>query len=638
MSYLLLTAALLCVSVGHIFKTMRWALYISVYELADKKLLLKTLSLAQTVNAILPIRLGDLIRILLVGKKLQNGYSLSIATVITDLVVDLITVSLILFALIPFSYENTLLIHLSKIYILLLISVFIGAFILVKYRVLTKKLIAKISSIFNEKIEFSLLYVSYLTISSFKDLLHNINKLKFSAYTLLMWFFYLFAYYLFSKSLQIIDIYYSFTDIFVMLFSGINVISSSNEIIIYWSLFLLLPLLFCFIISELFFNKRELSKRYRIVLPQMTKSDKLAYLQTYYSSENREHLQSYLDINSDVTIVEDKSAGSNASTVIALKNGKLYYRKYAFDDDGLKLKEQIKWIESNCNLIPLPAIIEKKFSANFTCYDMPDYPSSMNMFRYIHTRPVENAWGIIKRALDDLRLNLHAKSYNKSSKNAIRKYLQDKLFNNILKIQKSSKVISSLEQYKFLIVNGINLPTLSFYNNFLTMDEFSKILSEDKCSEIHGDFTIENIVCLMDGGQIDTSDYYNKIIPNDYYFIDPNTGNIHNSTYLDYSKLLQSLHGNYEFLMMVKDVDISKNNVIYTTMESDAYVKLYEKYKNYLKEFFTPKQIKSIYYHEIIHWLRLLPYKINQNEKLSVVFYTGLLKVINDVWNKKYEE
>jgi hypothetical protein len=59
-------------------------------------------------------------------------------------------------------------------------------------------------------------------------------------------------------------------------------------------------------------------------------------------------------------------------------------------------------------------------------------------------------------------------------------------------------------------------------------------------------------------------------------------------------------------------------------------------YKRYLYEKFSKDQVISIYYHEIVHWLRLMPYKIRKDEKLAVVFYTGLLAVLNDVWEMEY--
>ena len=46
---------------------------------------------------------------------------------------------------------------------------------------------------------------------------------------------------------------------------------------------------------------------------------------------------------------------------------------------------------------------------------------------------------------------------------------------------------------------------------------------------------------------------------------------------------------------------------------------------------FSKERVKSIYYHEIIHWLRLLPYKIEKNGKRALLFYAGLLMVLSDI-------
>lgn len=157
-------------------------------------------------------------------------------------------------------------------------------------------------------------------------------------------------------------------------------------------------------------------------------------------------------------------------------------------------------------------------------------------------------------------------------------------------------------------------------------------------ADIHGDLTIENIVCLSDHSDINITDYQGKILPQDYYFIDPNTGNVHDSPFLDYGKLLQSLHGNYEFLMMVHDVQIDGNHVSFMMTKSENYGKIYKRFRQYLLEHFSDRDILSIYYHEVVHWLRLMPYKIRKNEKLAVVFYTGLLTVLKDVWEMEHAE
>ena len=41
--------------------------------------------------------------------------------------------------------------------------------------------------------------------------------------------------------------------------------------------------------------------------------------------------------------------------------------------------------------------------------------------------------------------------------------------------------------------------------------------------------------------------------------------------------------------------------------------------------------MKSIFYHEIIHWLRLMPYKIEKNGERSAMFYAGMIMVMDDI-------
>ena len=107
--------------------------------------------------------------------------------------------------------------------------------------------------------------------------------------------------------------------------------------------------------------------------------------------------------------------------------------------------------------------------------------------------------------------------------------------------------------------------------------------------------------------------------------------NAFSSCFFDYAKLLQSLHGGYEFLMTTSGVQMSGNNIQLMMNRSVSYDKIYEEYRRYLSEKFSLRQIKSIYYHEVVHWLRLMPYKLEKGGKNAVVFYAGLIMVMNDV-------
>ena len=638
MTIILMIIAIGLMLVGHIYKVKRWGLYINVYEKPVEGNLLGALAVGHVINTLIPIRIGDIFRMLISGRKMKNGYALSISTVLTDVYVDMVTVGVMCGGLLYIGKGGEKLQHVAYQYGIIFLIVIPATFICIICRRYIKKIIAACSKIFNETIEFNLMYISYLVIASLKDIIKQISKIKFVIYSIFMWLGYILAYVFFAEALQSKGLRYTTSEVFATLFSGGTVYKVNNGVdVIMWLLFLLLPLVICLFISKIRSKKNKVLVR-RLILPQMSKSDKLAFLRTYYEEENREHINLYLEINKDVSVVEDNSAGSNASTVVILKDEKLYFRKYAFDADGEKLAEQIEWIEKHQIDIPLPYVVEKRIEKDFATYDMHSYASAVGLFRYIHTMPAEQGWKILENALDDIRNGLHTKNVRNGDLNTIKKYISSKVVKNLLIIKEKDKYITNLEKYDTILVNGKKLKTLKFYVDMLKEDHLIDIFTNDTYADIHGDLTIENIVCLANPEEIDITEYKEKVQPLNYYFIDPNTGNVHDSPFLDYAKLLQSLHGNYEFLMMVQNVIINKESVNYMMTKSEAYAYVYTEYKKYLQSKFSREEVLSIYYHEIIHWLRLMPYKIRKNEKLAVVFYTGLLQVLADVWEMENEK
>ncbi len=625
MLFCLFSLAVFLMVLGHIFKAKRWALFISVYEKSNTLNLLNALSIGHILNSVLPIRIGDVFRIFYAGKKLKNGKSFSFATVVADLYVELLTVGFI-FIILSCNYkEKTDLEFVKNIYIFSCLATILITIFACIFRKAIKLFIAKIASVFNAKIEFNILFASYLALASIKDIVLKINKYKFIFYTIIMWIGYLTSYYVFSLALKNVTPNYNFADIFVSFFTGINLYSINNEFFLLWSGYLILPLLITFLCSILVKERQDDVENYKSTLPQLNESDKLAFLKTYYAEENRDALRTYLEINNDVTILEDKSAGSNASTLLVMaNNGEMFFRKYAFNDDSIKLIEQIDWIKSHFGRIPLPNILNVKKKKNFVSYDMPASTNFLSYFEFIHTMPFSYSSKVLDKVLNDIRNNIHNENLRKADSETVKKYIQSKVTKNLKIILNDDKYIKDLEEYDEIIVNGVNLKNLKYYEKVFNENNLQEIFINDSYSDIHGDLTIENIICA--------SNFDFKRSSIDYYFIDPNSGNIHESPFLDYAKLLQSLHGKYEFLMMVKDVKIQKNVVNFMLTKSEMYAKLYEKFENFLFESFSYNEVRSIYYHELVHFLRLMPYKIRKNEKLAVVFYTGLLKVLNDIY------
>lgn len=629
MSYLLMAIILLCV--GHVIKSLRWKKIISIYENVSISKLLLSMSVGQAINMLLPYRLGDIFRIWYVGKKeLRNGYILSAATVFVDIFIDLITVGMAFFALFLFKIHRTEVLTAAISYGLISCVAVLSVILAIVLKTYVKLLIGKIAAFFNTKIERRILMVSYTIFASMKDLMNLNNILYIILYTFGVWSCYFLSYSQFAFFLQQIGYNFTLTRVFKTIFSMSGdalfwecIQVKQRSILIWFLIYLIIPLIFIIValLTYRVLNRENISvnKVKNQIIPQINESDKLEFLNLYFTGQNRDFFEAYLFINKDVVVLKDCSAGSNATTILAMNDRQTFYRKYALGSDAKKLHEQVLWLKRYQDELPLCKIIAEQYTGETCYYDMPYINNSIGYFQHIHESSGESSWDILKKVLERLEKGLYVKKGNASSYGVLDKYIEEKALENIKICEEwCNQVYPSLSNSDIVIINGIHYKNLKHYKNRLSKTILHRIFQDDPISAIHGDLTIENIVCL-----------HNET--NDFYLIDPNPGSVHETSFLDYSKLLQSLHGQYEFLMMVSDVYVVENQIKFFFTGSTAYEMLYKNYKHYLFSHFSINEVKSIFYHEAIHWLRLMPYKIRKNSQKAAIFYAGMLIVLNDI-------
>ena len=632
-----LVLAIVLMSFAHFLRVLRWELFVKVYEKPDKKRLLASLSLGYILNYFLPYKLGDLFRGFYAGYKMKSGKSLGLSTVIVDRYLDIFTVGLIFLVLSLTNRENESLVHDSRFYIILFGALLVGTLLVYLTRGLLKKLIRLIASLFNSRLEVSVLTFAWALIWNFKDIFQKINKIKLILYTVLMWGVYILSYWAFSFSYSSVGENMGWIDIFSMLFgeSGVKastiMISLFNDgfnekkfyLIIYMIAPLLILILLSFIVRQIG-ESRLKDEEYLNLLPQLNAEERLIFLDKYFSNESKEYIDNYLKINHSISIVRDYSAGSNATTMLCVDDTGMFFRKYAFGKASVKLREQIEWMTDNASLLPVASVIKSEMNDMYCYYDMPYYPSAIGMFEFVHSMPTEESIKLMECILTRLENTIYKKNCSSANVESIKQYIDKKVTAN-LKAIKEHKKFRQLMEYDELVINGTAYKNLSFYEQWLSENNLITVFENDEYALIHGDLTIENIVCNRSAGGFD------------FYLIDPNTGNIHESPFLDYAKILQSLHGGYEFLMSVKNVSMDGNNINFIYTKSDAYSKLMEWMDEYLDVHYSKEQVKSIYMHEIVHWLRLLPYKLDKDARTAPVFLAGMLLVLDDVY-KRFEE
>lgn len=642
MNYIILVAAIVLITVAHLIRAYRWGLFISVYEHPRFNRLIKSMTLGYIVNHILPFKLGDLFRAYYASKKMKNGKALAFSTVIVDRVLDIMVVGLI-FLILSFGEKG---IGRKEALFYILATVFMLALVVLAYifKDYVKKLVIIIARIFNSEIEGSVLKFSFALISNFKDIFRKINVGKLILSTASMWGLYILSYYVFSIYLTIVQGQnIGWTDVFVMFFSQSSIISSTGRLTFFWEsnsvasmeilLFSIVPLALLWLISFAFNNNSQegiasvdgFAEDINL-LPHIDNEERLAFLEMYFAGKNREYIENYLDINRGISIIRDYSAGSNATTMLCMNGADTFFRKYAFSSDGNKLYEQICWIEDNQDNIKLPTILRKGRTGDYCYYDMPYDSHAVGMFEYVHTIPIDKSWKVLQDVLEQLEGSIYQINKRKADRDTVDRYIDVKVLANLDRITKSKRIIS-LSGYDKIIINGVEYDNLSSYMKYFDRDFLREVFINDDYSVIHGDLTIENIICIRDSDGKD-----------DFYIIDPNTGNIHDSANLDYGKLLQSIHGGYEFLMATKEVVVDDNRINFIFTKSSAYIELLNRLKEYMNENFDEDRVRSIYFHEIVNWLRLLPYKLEKDEKRAVLFYAGLLMILKDLEDMYGEE
>ena len=635
MNVVSLVLAICLMSFAHILRLFRWELFIKVYEKPDRKRLLFALSSGYILNYFVPYKLGDLFRGFIAGHRMKNGKALGLSTVIVDRYLDIFFVGLIFLILSFVMKDEPSFVLASRFYIIVFFSLILITLLVFLFRNILKKLVRFFAGLFNAKIEGSLLRFAWALIWNFKDIALKINKIKLLALSVGMWLVYIASYASFAYFYSSLGLETKWTDIFLMLF-GENGVKASTIMIslftgeaqqgqLWFVIYMIAPLIILLLISLLlkrFKSGNVDDSEYLNLLPQLNASERLVFLDKYFSGENREYVDNYLKINQGISIVRDYSAGSNATTMLCVDKDTTFFRKYAFGKDAGKLVSQIEWIEANKERLPLSDIIKNDHNEFYCFYDMAYNSSAVGMFEYAHSMPVEKSKAVLFEIFDRLENSIYRENASKAEKEIIEEYIREKVIKNLERI-KSSRKIKNLYDYEEIIINGKTYKNLSHFEKYLTVDFLSEVFKEDTVSVIHGDLTLENIICVRKEGEKD-----------DFYLIDPNTGNILDSPNIDYAKVLQSLHGAYEFLMSVKNVNVTDQKIDYLFTGSSVYEKLYEETDEYLKSHFAPQRVKSIYFHEVVNWLRLIPYKVAKDYHTAPAFYAALVMILNDVFEK----
>ena len=630
--YLILSILLLLA--GHAFRLLRWEQFVRIYERPRRGAMLRGMAGGYAINTILPLHLGDVFRAVFVGRRMKSGVGFALATVIMDRFLDVwfVAVGFGVFVLLGQGGESAR--AAARYYLLFAVLLAVALVVVVVLRDGIKRICLAVCGIFNDTLKLDGMVFCWSLINTFKDL-RRVNLLRLAVNTVVMWAAYLGSYTALAAALtaagqpmRLVDVFgalfgQSAGDLRVVLPGGVldDAPAAACAAMIAWYL---VPLVLMWLATLLPEKVRgavnqataaaPAGESYLNLLPQADPQDRAAFLSQYFGLQNKAWVDRFLQMNQDITILQDFSAGSNATTMLCMDKTRTFYRKYAFGADGQKLAEQLHWLRAQKDRLPLCEILRAGEDADCCWYDMTYDPQAVGMFRYLHSNPVEKSAAVLHQVLDTLEEKLYHPTATAADVAKIEQYIAKKVDGNLQKLREA-RTLHDMMEYPTVWINGREYKNLSQLDWLFAHERLQALFAEDPMATIHGDLTIENIICRTDD--------------KGWYLIDPNTGNLHESPFLDYGKLLQSLHGGYEFMMMTPRVTVQQNHIDFALTRSAAYDALFADLMADLGRRY-PRQLDSILMHEVIHWLRLMPYKLSKDRKRAAMFYAGLVMVVND--------
>jgi hypothetical protein len=628
----LLLAAIACLFLGHVLKAARWGLFVVPFQDVRKAHLFRALAIGYALNVVLPFRLGELARAWVLTRLSRLPFSQSLATIVLDRMCDLLVAIVLISLLVACDMLDVPLRWPLALGVLTLAVLLLAA----SNHWLLKRTCFAIASPFNERLRRWLLMTFWSFFTAVRMLVRRRTAALFVLYTLAMWTSYLSAFLLVSRAL-----FAGLTDGFASRLADHYLPSNLHRSILdmpvgpdelLYLAFLVTPLalimLYGLVQGRLYRSipivhdsitrtfKRMFSSHEHIrLLPFLDAEEQHMFLDSFFTSYDNRAVLTLLEQNQDIAVVRNVSGGSNATTMLALHQDRLIYRKYAIGEDAARLRLQHTWISANARVLPLTPLLACKDVPGYFSYDMPHAAEAYDLFTHIHSHDTERTWRLLRQVLDTIADRLHRPSLRPGDPDLLDAYLRDKYLSNLMLVMQAPRC-AVLTAPDDLVINSQPCRNLRWFAEQFNAGAIAAMLSGDRVCTVHGDLTVENIIVdpLSHAG---------------YYLIDPNPVNVFDSEMIDFAKLRQSLHMGYEFLCRESLCRIQGRSVLFRHAISQSYQQLCTRFDDYLIERFGHNGLRSVCFHEIVNYARLMPYKIRHSTTSAHIFYSALVLLHN---------
>lgn len=298
---------------------------------------------------------------------------------------------------------------------------------------------------------------------------------------------------------------------------------------------------------------------------------------------------------------------------------KYYIRKTSRKE---KLKDQYNWMLEHKNLEFIGNVLDWKEVDGCYCYVMEYYHDNIELGDYLIRASLDQRKKVLEGIIRAVNENIHKNRATKSELNNLIKYIDLKLVNNLDLISESLGEESML--YKLLHKSEVKINKKTYMNSEKLCEYILGDITflEELCScnqiDTHGDLTTQNILINKSGN---------------FKLIDANPVSPFNDCCTEYSKISQSLHSQFENILHSSVLCQSADKFIIDYTFSETIAGINDFFESFVFDMFSIPKWK-LYFHEGIHFARILPYALNHNKENLPIIYLRMI----ELFGKSIEE
>jgi len=648
--------ALIFQFIGHVLRAKKASLLMAPVENSKISTQFRAFSVGQLFNNLLPFRIGELIRAGILAQKLSTSFIYSLTLIIFERLLDLAIVAILAFIALLVAGLFFGLISTTIVMVIIATVGLFGIYIYTRQPRWLQRLLYTTTALFNNRIKDMTRFKLWSLVYGLNRSFSRAQASRYAILTITMWLSYLLttaciAFAVFSD-LNIVDVFMasiapyfgiavpagpaglgSFSGVVTQLATNITNQDVTVFIIVSWAVLVVpislvgIALLFAKT-AEPIWSKRPTASSDESISNKLSRSEDISgelsiFLENYFDGSDLSRIVDRLERQGKFSLVKYFKGGSDAITILTLKDNKRVVKKIIALDLKDRLKAQYDWLRKYQSNTAIVSASNEKTGEDYYSIDLAFDSSSVSLFDYVHEISLLDAQKLLLNTWSSLFDSVYGNLKQvKIPGSAIDAYIDRHVFQCLDKAIAVDKEIEKATLPGKIKINGKEYDNLYQVLEKIKKNKkaWSDLRTYRESGTVHGDVIMDNLLYSKKSKRV--------------IIIDPAPdGNIIEGPVFDFGKSIQSLHCGYEFLLRDEAaVTLEEGDrIAFSETKSTRFGEL----DNYVSteiadRYLTNEERRAMLFHGGVLYIRRLKHQVYYTPENALKFYAVGVRTLNE--------